>query len=284
MNEHTFHTGTVALNVAEGPSVGSPIVLLHGVTRRWQDFSLILPALSARWHVYAMDFRGHGRSSRVKSSYRVVDYVPDVVAFLRDRLTEPAFLLGHSLGAMVAAAVAAEVPDQVRAVVLEDPPFEMMGRRLGETMYRDLFVALHDLAGSTRPVEEVAQALARTAVTLPGETMPTLLGKIRDAVSLRFSAASLRLLDPGVLEPALEGNWLDRYDANELLRRISCPTLLLQGDFALGGFLPDTVASEAASKLARGTHIQMEGVGHQIHAMQPEAMMKFVVGFLESLD
>jgi pimeloyl-ACP methyl ester carboxylesterase len=207
-----------------------------------------------------------------------------VVSFLRDRLPEPALVLGHSLGAMVAAAVAAEAPDHVRAVVLEDPPLEMMGKRLGETMYHDLFVALRDLVGSMRPVEEVAHSLSQIALTLPGETLPTLVGKIRDAVSLRFSAACLRRLDPEVFDPALDGRWLDDYDCAAILKRVNCPALFLQGDYTLGGFLPDPLAKAAASTLSRGIHIKMEGVGHQIHEMQPVSMMRLVVGFLQSLD
>jgi pimeloyl-ACP methyl ester carboxylesterase len=284
VNEHSFDTGTVVLNLAEGPAAGSPIVLLHGVARRWQDFSLIVPALAVRWTVHAIDFRGHGRSGRVARGYRVIDYVPDIVTFLRDRLTEPALVLGHSLGAMVAAAVAAQAPELVRAVVLEDPPLEMMGKRFGETLYRDLFVAFRNLAGSTRPIEDLAREIAQTAVILPGETVPTLLGGLRDAASIRFSAACLRRLDPQVLDPALDGSWIDGYDCDATLTHVVCPALFLQGDFALGGFLPDPVAREAASKLCRGTHIKMEGVGHQIHAMQAVAMMRLVVDFLESLD
>jgi len=63
--ERTFDTGEVILNYAEGPASGPPLVLLHGFTGRWQGFLPLLPALSLRWHVYAPDYRGHGKSGRV---------------------------------------------------------------------------------------------------------------------------------------------------------------------------------------------------------------------------
>ncbi len=284
LSERTFETGKVALNYAEGPESGPPLVLLHGVTRRWQDFLPIIPNLSFRWQVHALDLRGHGRSGRTPGSYRVIDYVEDVVAFLRTGLDEPAVLLGHSLGAMIAAAVTAASPSRVRALVLEDPPFAMMGDRIGETAYLDLFRGYQGLAGSIRSVEEVATALAEVRIAAPGQAVPSRLGDLRDATSLRFSAACLRQLDPGVLEPIVDGRWLEEYPLEAILRRIVCPTLLIQGDFALGGALPDDYAAELLSMIGPAAHVRLSGVGHQIHSMQTETMLRLVIEFLESLD
>jgi pimeloyl-ACP methyl ester carboxylesterase len=283
LREVTFDAGATALNVAIGPESGPPLVLLHGVTRCWRDYMTILPQLAIRWHVHALDFRGHGRSERAPG-YRVIDYVADVVALLRDYLTEPAVILGHSLGAMVATAAAAEAPERVRALVLEDPPFEMGASRIDETMWPALFAAYRSVAGSERPVDEVAAALAAAPIMMPGDPRPTPLGSLRDAVSLRFQAACLRRLDPEVLDPILERRWLDGFPVAETLGRIACPTLLLQGDSTAGGALPDRYAAELASLIPRAIHVRMPGVGHQIHANQAEDMTRLVAGFLESID
>lgn len=52
--EQTFHTGTVAINDAQGPPSGPPLVLLHGGGDRWQQFLPLLPSLTLRWQVYAL--------------------------------------------------------------------------------------------------------------------------------------------------------------------------------------------------------------------------------------
>ena len=123
MIEHTFDAGPVAINyVAEGREDGRPLVFLHGVSGRWQTWLPVMTAFAAGWRLYALDFRGHGRSGRAPGAYRAVDYAADVVAFLRRRVEQPAVLVGHSLGAIVAVAVAADAPEAVRAVVLETPP------------------------------------------------------------------------------------------------------------------------------------------------------------------
>jgi pimeloyl-ACP methyl ester carboxylesterase len=60
--EKFFDTGEVVLNYAEGPDNGHPLLLLHGWTDRWQDVLPIIPTLSMKWHIYALNFRGHGKS------------------------------------------------------------------------------------------------------------------------------------------------------------------------------------------------------------------------------
>ncbi len=235
MNETTFDTGTLTLNVAVGPPSGPPMVLLHGVTRCWQDWLPLIPSLSVRWQVHALDFRGHGCSERVSEAYRVMDYVPDVLAYMEESFSEPAVVIGHSLGGMVAAAVAAMIPEGVRAVVLEDPPFEMMGSRLGETSYFGLFQAFLALAGSSQPVDEVAETLADAMIRRPGEDRMDRLGDVRDPVDLRFGAACLKQLDPDVLRPVVAGDWLDGFPTDEILRKIACPALFLQADYRAGG-------------------------------------------------
>ncbi len=121
MEEHIFDSGTVAINYAEGPPNGLPLVLLHGGGASWHSLLTVIPDFIHTWHIYAPDFRGHGRSGRVPGAYRWVDYVQDTTAFLRHHFSEPAILWGQSFGATVAVGVAAQAPDTVRAIVLEDP-------------------------------------------------------------------------------------------------------------------------------------------------------------------
>jgi pimeloyl-ACP methyl ester carboxylesterase len=280
--EKFSESGRVRLNFTAGPASGPPLLFLHGITRRWQDFLTLAPLLASRWHVRALDFRGHGRSCRTPGAYLATDYLGDAEAFLHAHLHEPAVVYGHSLGALVAVGLAARAPDAVRALVLEDPPSSTLAPRIRETPFFAMFAGMQPLAGDRRPVRDTARDLADIRIPT-GEAGGVRFGDLRDAVSVRFTARCLRDLDPDVFPPLLEGRLLDGCDLAAMSARIKCPTLLLCGDDSVGGMLSRRHAEEMASAMADCMLIHLPGVGHLIHWAAGEATVRFVVGFLESL-
>src|SRR5262245_38716829 len=218
LDEFVSNTGKRKLNFARTDNNNAqPLLCLHGVTRCWQSFLPLIPTLALRWQVYALDQRGHGKSERA-NSYFAIDYAPDVVSFLRDEIKRPTVIYGHSLGAMVAAAAAAEETDLVRAVILEDPPFDTMGARIKSYSLYPYFVALESLAGAETDVPQLVEKLGAIEIDTPqGKTA---LRNVRDASALRFTAKCLRQLDPAVMTPIVESQWLKGYDLQTIANRI----------------------------------------------------------------
>jgi pimeloyl-ACP methyl ester carboxylesterase len=270
------------LNVMYGPRNGRPLVFLHGVGRSWQDFYTLLPALAWRWQVVGLDFRGHGLSGRTPRQYLVRHYVSDAVALITD-LTAPVVVYGHSLGALAAAGAAAQLPQRVRAVILEDPPFETLGENIARTQFYGLFTIMRAASSSPLAVDALARSLAEARVTPPGSVTGVRLGDVRDATALRFMAACLKHVDPTLSDPLLAGQWLDGYDKSAVLAGIRCPTLLLQGDVSLGGMLSESAATQVQRQITHCLHQPVAGVGHLIHSLQAETTLRLVGGFLESL-
>src|SRR5712691_5266482 len=100
---------------------GEPaIVLAHAALARSEDWENVFPRLATRYRVVAYDARGHGRSGRA-ASYELRWFANDALRVLREIVKVPAILIGHSLGALGAIAAAAEAPELVRGLVLEDP-------------------------------------------------------------------------------------------------------------------------------------------------------------------
>lgn len=284
LTERQYRCATLEINVASGSANGRPLVLLHGVLRCWQDYLTLIPALATRWQVHAVDFRGHGSSQWADGNYLVQDYVGDVVHLLKAHFASQRVLLyGHSLGAMVAAGVAAELPGAIEAVVMEDPPFETLGRDIEQTSFYPQFAGMLALVRRELPFVELLQALHDLPVVDPGSQQTVRLGTVRDAAALRFAARCLTRLDPRVLEPLVAGRWLEGYDPDAVLRRVRCPALLLQADVAAGGMLPDAIAEQAMAALSDGARIRVAGVGHLIHSQQPDATLRWVTNFLCSL-
>ncbi|NCB25347.1 MAG: hypothetical protein EOM62_07735 [Bacteroidia bacterium] len=58
ISEKTVQVGEVNFNYAEGPDNGPALLLLHAQTLDWYTYSEVLPELSAKFHVYAVDYPG----------------------------------------------------------------------------------------------------------------------------------------------------------------------------------------------------------------------------------
>lgn len=278
---YTRPTDGRALHFARGTTDAVPLLLLHGVGRRWQDFLTVLPPLLCRWRVFALDFRGHGLSDRAPGHYLVPDYLADARTLLEQQCAEPAVVFGHSLGALVALGLAATCPERVRAVILEDPPSTSFLTGLERTPYHALFVAMRELAGAGLSVSELTRRLAELRLTGPTGTIR--LGDVRDGASLRFSARCLQLLDPTVLDAVIDRRWLDDSSFDDWAARVTCPALVLRGDVSLGGMLPTADAERLCARLADATEIALPGLGHLIHTSDAAATLRLVTPFLESL-
>ena len=281
LTERRLELNDCTLRLFSGPPNGPPLLFLHGVTRCAHDLAPLFPAVLPRWQVHALDFRGHGKSDRMGGRYRVADYVEDALAVLRT-FSEPAVLFGHSLGALVAAGVAAAAGDRVRAVILEDPPSASLLNNLRATPFFALFSGMRLLAGDPAPVAEVARHLA--AIPMPGPGGTTLrLGELRDPAAVRLGARCLKDVDPDVLVPLIESRWLDGYDVEATMRGVKCPCLILRGEESLGGMLNRAEADQWAAWMADGMVIDVPGVGHLIHWIATPQATRYVLNFLESL-
>lgn len=265
-----------------GPSAGPPLWMIHGVTRRWQTFLPLFPALSLRWELWGLDQRGHGEAER-GSGYRVVDYIDDLVGALRRSSGSPVVLYGHSLGAMVALGAAAQVPHRVRAVVLEDPPFHTMGQRLKTTRLASYFRGLEELVRSGVGWDGLLERLPELEYVDPTDGTRVRLGEVRDAASIRFSAWCLTRLDPAVLAPVVSGEWLDDFDWLEAARQVKLPTLVLQADPRAGGMLTDEDRVALQSAIADATVTIWSGAGHNLHEARPAELGARVLAFLETV-
>lgn len=271
LTEKKFQAGGVSINYVEGPASGVPLVMLHGVTGRWQTYMEVMPFFGWRYHLYALDLRGHGCSSRTPGAYCLEHFGEDVVRFVEERIAAPAILMGHSLGAEVALWAAAAAPALTRAVVLEDPGLYTISEgRFPQHPIHQLLNDIYQMLANNPTLHDIITVLRR------------LLPEDND-VGRRAWATSLLQLDPDVLTHILQERTMAGIRHDDLLAQIRAPVLLLQGNAELGGTINEQDAQRAIACLAQCTHVYRSDLGHFFHSEIPMPFFQLVCSFLESL-
>ncbi len=237
--EQAFSANELSINYAVGPANGPPLLLLHGLMRRWQYMMPLIEGLSAQWQVFALDLRGHGLSDRVPGGYRhYQNYVPDVAAFLEMQINEPAMLVGHSLGGLIALGAAARMPARTRGVVVVEAP--LTPESILSTIKLGAWAWVPQLAG--RSVDKL-RALLRV------------LDRHAPPAYLEETAQELHHVDPETTRYWAENRMaelLADYDIDQTLQRLARPLLLVPANVANGGVMTD-----ADIALANALHDQV---------------------------
>ena len=293
MIEKTLITKDVIINYAEAPSPGPALILLHGIPGRWQEFLPIMPNLAFRYHLYALDLRGQGKSGRTAGEYHSRLYGKDILSFLTHEFEEPVILFGMSAGGLVALDVAAQAPGRVKAVIVGDSPIDFVQLKtwMKSEEFMELFSAFRDLAGSEKPLLQISNELAEIQVNIPGELEPIRYADQpgMDALELRQFAKTLSMLDPGVLDYHAEGRadeFLAGFDLEEMLPNITCPVLLVQGNPNLGGMMTDESVDFALAELPDATHVLIERAGHDLlmNTWKERSLLQAMFTFLDTLE
>jgi N-formylmaleamate deformylase len=236
---------------------GPPVVLNHGLTDDALCWRRLARALSDQYDVVLYDARGHGLSEAPEAGYTPADRVADLRGLLDALRLDRARLIGHSAGADTASWFAAEHPDRVESVVLEDPPW-------GDTL-----------------APEMADAWRKTLLDHQSRTRADLvaLGRRKspgwDQEDLESWADSKLRASPRMLV----GFLAPRPPWQDTLRRIRCPILLVTGDPEFRALVTPAVAAEAATLWNRGRTVRLAGAGHGIHRDRFDAFRDALLEF-----
>ncbi len=257
-HEHRLELGDRHFNYAVGPDNGPPLLLIHGISGRWQDWDSVFDMFAPSWHIYAVDLRGHGKSSWVENGYHWRNYSMDQVELIEKVIGDPAFVIGHSLGGSTALGLCAERPDLVRAAVYEDPPL-FVQRRWDGNEFRSRFSGVLEVLDEGPTFEELTESLK--------ELQPE---PDRDDEYYRSRAEKLLAMDPEVFRSTLSGRSRANWHSEDLLRKATSPVLLLQAEKEFGSALWDDESAEAMSLLPNAEFEKWDDSGHGMHGQFPE--------------
>lgn len=113
-------TGEIDMSWGFWPGRGRTVVALHGITAQYANFVGVAERMEGRRPLLALDLRGRGGSTKPDGPYGMSTHAADVAAAMKAFAIGPSVVVGHSMGAFVATALAAEHPEAVSALVLVD--------------------------------------------------------------------------------------------------------------------------------------------------------------------
>jgi pimeloyl-ACP methyl ester carboxylesterase len=279
--------GALEFRYAESPGPNPPILFLHGTTDSLESYLAPLGELVGHFHLFALDFRGHGLSEHSQGRYRIRDHSEDVQAFLATMIRRPTIIAGHSLGALVAAFTAAFAPDLICGAFLEDPPlYTAQMPRIRETSDYQIFLGLREVLSnhtqSGQSVEDLAEVVGAWPIhpmLFDGKPLLEFAGP--DVVRAR--AESLHRVDVGVLDTVLDGTQFDGFAPDDDIARIQCPLHVVAGEASLGGTIDRQDLEHLKSLIPHLTYRVLPGLGHFIHHTAPTLYTQELRSFAEGL-
>ena len=97
---------------------GEPLLLLHGWTQSSQFWKEYISSYAQHYKVYALDLRGHGKSTPIQSDFSIKKASDDVLVLLDHLEIETAKAIGLSYGALALLELASSNPDRIQSMVV----------------------------------------------------------------------------------------------------------------------------------------------------------------------
>lgn len=260
-----------------------PLVLAHGVTDSGLCWTPVAEALAAEYDVVMVDARGHGQSEAPGTGYDPATQAADLAGLIAALGLEKPAVLGHSMGAVTTLVLAGNFADVPSAILLEDPP----GWWLFQPASPDTDEAVTTSAVYGRAQDEMLEGMRAWLSGLKHKTRVELIAEQRaaaptwsDAELGPWADSKLQVSDHvlNVLDPAIPRS----VDWPAVLRRITCPALLITADSDRGAALDQAGATALQSLVPQLQITHVGGAGHNVRREQFGGYLKIVRQFLEA--
>lgn len=310
--ECRFNTGEIKLNYVVGPDNGPALVLIPAQMGTWESYAKVLLPLSDDFQVYAVDIPGHGKSEWTTGDYSWQSIGRDMTAFLQQVVRRPTIISGNSSGGLIALWLAANRPECVSALILEDAPVfsaEMPRFRdedrfvyeglqhvvdvLGDPTNRDLadyfraqVLPVNEGRRERRVPEWFSNLLSwlirRYESRHPGQ--PVDIAYLPS--TLRTLIKSISSYDPDFARAFVDGRIYEGLERAKALRRVQCPMLILHANwfrhprYGLVGAMDDQDAARIRALVPHAEYKKIPA-NHVIHVFEPEKFVREVRAFAE---
>ncbi|MBI3679424.1 MAG: alpha/beta hydrolase [Acidobacteria bacterium] len=278
---HFFYSHRLKLQFWDWGQEGKPsLVLVHGGLDHARNWDWVARDLRERFHVYALDLRGHGNSAWAPGAlYSVAEHVLDLSALVDIIDDFPVFLIGHSLGGIITLVYAGVYPDRVQKVISIEgfgfPPAHKVHQPAGERLRRWIEAVRKSEQREPRTYPNLEAAVSRMKEANP---------HLRDEVARHLTLHGTNWQSDGSMIWKFDnysrlfapfGHRLD--DFKELVGGIRCPALLVWG---LESSMPDPEQDGRTETLKNYRIVRVPGAGHWVHHDQLEVFLSEARKFL----
>ncbi len=303
IRESFFHAGDAKIHFAAGPPNGDPLVLIPGQGVTWEEYVLLLPLLAKDHQVYAVSLPGHGQSSWTPAKYTFNELGATMTAFIREVVGGSAIVGGNSSGGVLTVWLAANEPELVRGLILEDPPiFRCEWPAIKTLTVYDVFLGASKMAaagggGFSRWFTDTlapmsAQFGSELGVPAPPSMLVSLIGRwmaLHEALrpgtplDVPFLPAALRVglrgysqFDGRFSQAFVDGTVGEGFDHAAALTKVLQPTLFLHAkwfrapDGRLVGALDDDDVAQVRSLIGGAFDYVRLDCGHATALEVPE--------------
>jgi pimeloyl-ACP methyl ester carboxylesterase len=237
---------------------GAPLVLIHGLGSRGEDWSGMIPGLAAAgFHVYVPDLLGYGRSSKPDVDYSISTEEKMVTDFMKAVHLDHADVGGWSMGGWVALKLTLDHPALVNRLMV----FDSAGIYFPPTFDSSLFT----------PTDSIG--LARLAAMLTPHPKP--LPGFASQAAIRRLQANAWVIDRSVISMEAGKDLLDFR-----LHNIRKPTLIVWG--TEDQLIPPSVGEEMHRKIENSSLLLVEGCGHLAPGECTKPVLAGTLKFLEA--
>jgi N-formylmaleamate deformylase len=239
---------------------GQPLVVIPGITSPAMTWGFVGERLGEQFDTYILDTRGRGLSEvPANADYSLDTYAKDAADFADALGLKQYLLVGHSMGARIAARMSTLYGTPLHKIVLVDPPLSGPGRRPYVKDLAFYLDSIHEARAGLADIERIRR-------TYPSWTDE----------QLRTRGEWLHTCDDSAIEKSLYG--LNNEDIFGDLPKILVPTLLLVA--GKGGVIDQSDINEIREVAPSIKTIRIDHCSHMIPFDDLEAFLAAVVGFL----
>ena len=241
-----------------------PIILLHGFTEDSSTWDEVAKALAPNYDLIMPDTIGHGESSRLPAD-GAIDPLQDLTVFIDALGLQKTALLGHSMGAALAAEFTSQNPEKVAVLVLEEVPWFDSA---SPPEIPQKFLA----ANNPTVIKNLSGSNLQEALSYSQEHHPTWNEAAHNAWAgskTRFDAEWFK------------ASWKPQTNWQEIAAKITCPTLIISGQAAYGGILSAAVVIKLLKIIPGSEWSNIAGAGHFVHYDKPIPYIETVMEFLK---